>query len=226
MSLHTMSGLLLSALLLAPLAIAPNAALAQEETSSTVTTIEETPGGTTVTTTKSVEVDPSAAGSDVRSQAEKLAADAQRQISDVARKVDQDARAKDVTAGILQPIYLLAENMSFPFFHWTAFMLMAAGVVSYAFQLVLGKLVVLSRMGFSPAEIISDAVGLLISLIGLVLTTQAAAENSTFTQSPAAVLSATIVGALFGFVLYLWGQRQELQATAARTIDAATRPRE
>jgi hypothetical protein len=102
---------------------------------------------------------------------------------------------------------------------------MAAGVVSYTLQLVLGKLVVLMRMGLSFKEIASDAVGLAISVVGLVLTTQAAAENSTFTQSPAAVISAAIVGALAGFVLYLWGQSQELDAAAgrARTAPAVRR---
>jgi hypothetical protein len=101
-------------------------------------------------------------------------------------------------------------------FHWLAFAVMATGVVSYALQLVLGKLVVLSRMGFSPSEILSDTLGLVISAIGLVLTTQAAAENSTFTHSPASVLSATAVGVIAGFIFYRWGQAQEVQATVAR----------
>jgi hypothetical protein len=93
---------------------------------------------------------------------------------------------------------------------------MVAGVVSFALQLTLGKLVVLSRLGFSFSEILSDALGLVVSLVGLVLTTQAAAENSTFTSSAFAVLSATGVGALVGFVFYVWGQRQELQAVEGR----------
>jgi hypothetical protein len=135
----------------------------------------------------------------------------------LAKDVDKDPRAKKVAAGILQPIYVVAENLAFPAFHWLAFALMTAGVVSYTLQLVLGKLVVLMRMGFSLGEIISDAFGLAISLIGLVLTTQAAAENSTFTQSAAAVLSAAVAGALVGFLLYWWGQTQELQAAAGRT---------
>ena len=107
-------------------------------------------------------------------------------------------------------------------FHWVAFALMATGVVSYALQLVLGKLVVLTKMGFSPAEILSDAHGLVVSLVGLVLTTQAAAENSTFTQSPFAVLSASAVGLVVGFIFYRWGQSQEVQAAIARRKQAAT----
>ena len=60
-----------------------------------------------------------------------------------------------------------------------------------------------------------------VSLLGLVLTTQAAAENSSFTSSASAVLSATAVGVITGFVCYLWGQRQELQAVEGRTSAAA-----
>lgn len=135
----------------------------------------------------------------------------------LAKTLDKDPRAKTVAAGILQPIYLVAKKLAFPAFHWLAFALMTAGVVSYALQLVLGKLVVLMRMGFSLGEIISDAFGLAISVIGLVLTTQAAAENSTFTQSAAAVLTATVAGALAGLILYWWGQAQELQAAAGRS---------
>ncbi len=52
--------------------------------------------------------------------------------------------------------------------------------------------------------------------MGMGLATQAAVENSTFTQSPAAVLSASGVGVLAGFVFYLWGQSQELRAVEGR----------
>ena len=135
----------------------------------------------------------------------------------LAKSLDKDPRAKTAAAGVLQPIYVVAENLAFPAFHWLAFALMTAGVVSYALQLVLGKLVVLMRMGFSLGEIISDAFGLAISVIGLVLTTQAAAENSTFTHSAAAVLSSTVAGVLVGLVFYWWGQSQELQAAAGRS---------
>jgi ABC-type multidrug transport system fused ATPase/permease subunit len=141
---------------------------------------------------------------------------AQKKVEDIAREVDKSPQAKEISAGILQPIYQLAEQLSFPFFHWVAFAVMATGVVSYALQLVLGKLVVLTKMGFSLSEILSDAHGLVISLVGLVLTTQAAAENSSFTQSPFAVISAAAVGVVVGFVFYLWGQAQEVQAAKAR----------
>ena len=141
-------------------------------------------------------------------------------LEDVARQVDQSQQAKEITAGILTPIYQVAEKLSFPMFHWVAFALMVTGVVSYALQLVLAKLVVLMRMSISLTEILSDALGLVISVIGLVLTTQAAAQNSTFTQSPASVLSAAIVGGVAGFVFYVWGQRQEVQAAQARAAIA------
>jgi hypothetical protein len=153
---------------------------------------------------------------DLQTQAEEALEQAKHKADQIAVELDHSPQAKEITAGILQPIYKLAEQLSFPMFHWIAFAVMATGVVSYALQLVLGKLVVLTRMGFSPSEILSDALGLVISVIGLVLTTQAAAENSTFTHSPASVLSATAVGVVAGFIFYRWGQAQEVQATIAR----------
>jgi hypothetical protein len=144
--------------------------------------------------------------------------DAKEEISSLAKKVDADPSAKQISAGILSPIYGLAEHLSFPAFHWIAFALMSAGVVGFALQLVLSKLVLLTKMSFSFREILSDTLGLLISLVGLVLTTQAAAENSHFTQSSAAVISSTLVGILVGFILYRWGQSQEIEAAIGRRV--------
>lgn len=148
------------------------------------------------------------------------ATDAVRQAADkvdaLADEVNQNKQAQELKAGILNPIYSLAERLSFPAFHAVAFTIMVAGVVSFALQLVLGKLVVLSRLSISPSEILSDVLGLLVSLVGLVLTTQAAAENSTFTASAAAVISTTVLGVVVGFIFYVWGQRQELQAVEGR----------
>ena len=150
-------------------------------------------------------------------KAKELGDQAKVKIDELATSVEQSEKAKEISAGLLEPIYQLAEAMSFSAFHWVAFALMLAGVVSYALQLVLAKLVVLSKAGFSLSEVISDAVGLAISLVGLVLTTQAATENSTFTQSPAAVLSSAVVGILFGILLYRWGQAQEVEALKGRS---------
>lgn len=144
-----------------------------------------------------------------------------KDIEDLADKVDGSTTAKETSAGILTPIYMLAEAFSFPLFHWVAFSLMFAGVVSFALQLVIGKLVVMAHLGFSPREIISDVFGFVISVIGLVLTTQAAAENSSFTQSPFLVISASIVGAIFGLLMYFWGQAQEVEAVRGRKAVAA-----
>lgn len=152
----------------------------------------------------------------VKDKAEHAVDDAKKKVEEIKKEVDQSPRAKQISAGILEPIYQVAEQLSFPMFHWLAFAVMATGVVSFSLQLVLAKLVVLTKMGFSPAEILSDAHGLVISVIGLVLTTQAAAENSTFTQSPFAVLSAAGVGVVCGFIFYRWGQSQEVQAAIAR----------
>jgi hypothetical protein len=146
-------------------------------------------------------------------------ADASDKVAEIAEQVDQDPRAQEVSAGILQPIYKLAEKIAHPAFHWIAFAIVATGVVSYALQIVLAKLAVLMRGSLSLKEILSDVLGLVISLLGLVLTTQAAAENSTFTNSPAAVLSASAVGVIAGFIFYLWGQSQELQAAKGRKVE-------
>jgi hypothetical protein len=95
---------------------------------------------------------------------------------------------------------------------------MAMGVVSYALQLVIGKLLLLSRLKLNLKEVAGDAVGLMTSLVGLVLTTQAATENSEFTRSPFAVLSATIIGSLVGIYLFRWGYDQELRAATAPPV--------
>jgi hypothetical protein len=146
---------------------------------------------------------------------------AQDELEEITGRVNESEQAQRVRAGILKPIYSLAETFSFSAFHWVAFATMVAGVVSFALQLTLGKLVVLSRSSFSPSEILSDALGLAVSLIGLVLTTQAATENSNFTASAFAVITSTSVGVIAGFVFYIWGQRQELQAVAGRKKAAA-----
>ncbi len=146
------------------------------------------------------------------------------QASKVAKSVDETQQAKVAAENVLKPIYMVAESLSFPAFYWIAFTLFAAGAISFALQLVLGKLVVLSRMGFSLKEILSDLLGLVISLLGLVLTTQAATENSTFTTSASAVLSATAVGGVLGFFMYLWGQSQEIEAARGRSMTSNQQP--
>jgi hypothetical protein len=79
-------------------------------------------------------------------------------------------------------------------------------------------------MSISLTEILSDTMGLAISLVGLVLTTQAAAQNSTFTTSPAAVLSATGLGAVIGFLFFRWGTAQELAAADGRKTQSKSAP--
>ena len=158
---------------------------------------------------------------DVKKQAENVVSDTRDTVDQLAEEVDKNETAQDVSAGILEPIYLMAEYISFSAFHWIAFTLMVTGVVSFALQLVLAKLVVLSKGSLSFREILSDTLGLAISLIGLVLTTQAAAENSNFAQSAAAVLSATALGVVAGFVFYLWGQSQEIQAAGGAKKEIA-----
>lgn len=145
-----------------------------------------------------------------------LVNDAKVRVGDLADTLDQNRTVQDVSTSILNPIYVAAESIAFSTFYWIAFALMVAGVVSYAFQLVFGKLVVLTHGRINMREIISDSVGLLISGIGLILTTQAATENSTFPDSPSGVLSAAAVGAVLGFILYRWNQAEEVDAAHGR----------
>ena len=149
---------------------------------------------------------------------------ATEKLNEIAKTVNEDARAQEASAGILKQIYLLAERLEHPAFHWAAFALMVTGVVSFALQLVLGKLFVLAKMSISLTEILSDLLGLAISLVGLVLTTQASAQNSTFTSSPAAVLSATAAGAVLGFLFSRWGTAQELSAADGRKVPEKAAP--
>lgn len=153
---------------------------------------------------------------DALQKANEIGKHARSEVDKVAAAVDENQQAKELTAGLLQPIYQLAETMSFPMFYWIAFALMLAGVVGFGLQLVLGKLVVLANAGFDLSEILSDVIVLAISLIGLILTTQAATQNSTFTQSPVSVLSSAAVGVIVGIVLYIWGQTHELEASEGR----------
>ncbi len=154
-------------------------------------------------------------GGKVQAAVETAVDTAEQKADELKKTVDASPRAQEITAGILDPIYKFAEVLAHPAIHWFAFALMATGVVSFTLQLVIGKLVVLTRMHFSLTEVLSDALGLAISLMGLVLTTQAAAENSSFTNSPASVLSSAGAGVILGIMFYWWGQKQELRA--ART---------
>jgi len=139
---------------------------------------------------------------------------------EIAKKVDQDEEAKKYSAGILEPIYAMAEYMHFSSFYWLAFAIMVSGVISFALQLVIGKLAVLFRGGLSFSQILTDLQGLVISLVGLFLTTQAATENSSFTTSATAVISATALGIVAGFFFYLRGQATELEALEGRREEA------
>jgi len=146
---------------------------------------------------------------------------APEKLQELSQSLNQTQAVQDVSAGILEPIYNMAEYMAFPSFYWVAFALMVAGVVSFAGQLVFTKLLLLFKLNLNIKEILSDVLGLVVSLTGLVLTTQAATQNSTFPENAIAVVSATAVGALLGFVFYLWGQKQEFQA--ARRVPKSDR---
>ncbi len=142
-------------------------------------------------------------------------------LQELGNTLNQSQAVQDASSQILAPIYQLAEQMSFPSFYWVAFALMVAGVVCFAGQLVFTKLLLLFKLNLNIKEILGDLLGLVVSLIGLVLTTQAATENSTFPENSIAVVSAAVVGALVGFVFYLWGQKLEFQA--ARRVPKSDR---
>lgn len=139
-------------------------------------------------------------------------ADTVDKIQEVGNSLNETQAVQEASAGILNSIYSLAEYMAFDAFYWVAFTLMVAGVVSFAGQLVLTKLLLLFKLNLNIKEILGDLLGLVVSLVGLVLTTQAATENSDFPSNAIAVVSATLVGALVGFVFYLWGQQTEFDA--------------
>ena len=145
---------------------------------------------------------------------------ATKSISEKAREIgstlDQSNPVRELSAGVLEPIYKLTEYIAHPAFYWIAFAIMVAGVVSFAGQLVLTKLLLMMQLKMNFKEILSDLLGLAISVVGLVLTTQAATENSSFTTSPSAVVSSAAVGVITGVMFYIWGQSQEFRA--ARTI--------
>ena len=206
--------------LMAVVCLIPAAGLCQEETTPTPAATEQVPTESTEsdTTPGSDEKKP-----DVAEKAKELGAEVEAKVDELAEKIDQNESAKEAAEGVLGPIYKLAESLNFSSFHWLAFGLMSAGVVSFALQLVLGKLVVLFKGSINLREIVSDAIGFVISTVGLVLTTQAAAENSTFTHSPAAVLSSAACGVVLGFMLYRWGQMQEVNAVTGQRVGQPSR---
>lgn len=149
--------------------------------------------------------------------AEDLTKQAEKKVDEIKESVDKNEDAKEAAESILNPIYKLVESFeSVSYFYWIAFALMSAGVISYALQLVLGKLFMLFKGRFSIAEVLSDGLGLVISLVGIGLTTQAATENSQFTESAALVLSSAVVGAIIGILMFMWGVSLEAKAAKSR----------
>jgi hypothetical protein len=153
----------------------------------------------------------------------------EQKVEEIGSAMNQNQAVREISAGVLDPIYKVAENIgqNQPWFYWVAFAVMAAGVVSFAGQVVFTKFLLLFKGSLNFREILSDLLGLAISVVGLVLTTQAAAENSQFTSTPAKVVSAAAVGVVAGIVFWIWGTSQEFRA-ARRGPEAkseADRPR-
>lgn len=188
------------------------------------------PGTTTVraqeTSAETSQAETSSAETSANSQETSTADQVKDKVSEIGDVINQNETAREVSKSLLEPIYQAAEYLAFPWFYWVAFALMVAGVISFLGQLVLSKLLLLFRLKLNFREILGDLAGLLISAVGLVLTTQAATENSTFTQSPVAVLSSAGAGLVAGILLYVWGQSQEFDAARAKSAtDAASRQR-
>ncbi|MDG1872719.1 MAG: hypothetical protein P8J27_02315 [Mariniblastus sp.] len=154
----------------------------------------------------------SAVMEDTQLKSDDLSGKLTEHAKDLSDTLNQDQTIQDVSAGILEPIYLLADYLSHPSFYWVGFSLMVAGVVSFAGQLLFAKFFLLLKLKLNVKEVLSDLLGLAISLVGLVLTTQAATQNSTFAQNSVSVVSATAVGVVAGLVFYWWGQSLELKA--------------
>ncbi len=152
-----------------------------------------------------------------------------QKVEEIGTTMNQSPAVKEISAGVLDPIYKVAEQIgqNQPWFYWVAFAVMAAGVVSFAGQLVFTKFLLLFKGSLNFREILSDLLGLVISVVGLVLTTQAAVQNSQFTSTPAKVVSAAAVGVVAGIIFWIWGSSQEFRA-ARRGPDVksdADRPR-
>lgn len=142
---------------------------------------------------------------------------------EIGATLDESQTVHDVSQSILNPIYQAAETLGqYPVFYWCAFTLMVAGAVSFFLQLVLTKFFLLFKAHLNIKEILMDFAGLFVSVIGIVLTTQAASENAaSFVNSPSAVLSAVGLGGIMGLMFYIWGQRQEFQAARGYAADRA-----
>ncbi len=132
-------------------AVSPQTATAQTDTPPTA---EVTPDSAELEQQSAQAGDIPVPAGNSATQAQELASDATEKIGDIAQSLDRSQVVQDASAGVLKPIYLLAEALAFPAFYWVAFALMAAGSVNFAFQLALGKLVVLAKGSMNAREIL------------------------------------------------------------------------
>ena len=157
--------------LMAVVCLIPAAGVCQEEATPTPAATEQVPSASETTPTETGEPVAASRGDetkpDVAEKAKELEAEVEAKVGELAEKIDQNESAKKASEGLLGPIYKLAESLNFSSFHWLAFGLMSAGVVSFALQLVLGKLVVLFkgsinlRVGAKTRQLIDDAAAIL-----------------------------------------------------------------
>jgi hypothetical protein len=133
-------------------------------------------------------------------------------IDRFARQFDDIPIVRNTSEKILSLTTQLDEFLQIPMFHQIVYSLGIAGAVSFTFQLLLTKLLVLLKGGFSIREIISDLTGLVFSLSVVVLTLRGGGRGIEFARHPGMLVGLTILGILFGLVHYRWAQQQEILA--------------
>ncbi len=93
--------------------------------------------------------DSTAVESNAVERADQIVSETRGKVEEIAADLDENQQAQEASAGLLRQIYVLAEYFSVPTSHWVAFSRMVTGVVSFALQLVLATLVVLTGMSIS-----------------------------------------------------------------------------
>lgn len=140
------------------------------------------------------------------------AADPAGAIDRFAQQFDEIPIVRNTSEKILSLTTQLGELLQIPMFHQIVYSLGIAGAVSFTFQLLLTKLLVLLKGRFSIREIISDLTGLVFSLSVVVLTLRGDGRGIEFARHPGMLVGLTIMGILFGLVHYRWAQQQEILA--------------
>jgi hypothetical protein len=135
-------------------------------------------------------------------------------IETLITRFDGNTTVQETAGGIQELITVLRSYLETPVSSGIAFTLAVAGLISFTFQLVLTKLVVLMKGSINVREILSDLAGLLFSAFGLILAADhhTSVSGTQLNKSPAAIVLFSAAGAIVGLVHYRWAQRQEVNA--------------